>query len=496
MALHELTRPDLPDVSFDWSPETWERAGTRAVKLAAQISGDWDHRRPGTEAIPEDVLRRFRDPLPDAPVSLDSIFDRLAEVAALSNYNGHPRWLAYITASPNPAGIIGDFITSAMNPNLGLWRGGPAPTAVEAQSIDWLKELLGFPPEAEGVYTSGGQFANIVAHAVIRNQMAGWDVRRLGMQGDGSAPAVRVYASAESHYCQLQAANLLGLGTDSVRLVPVDDAYRMRIDALVQMMAEDRAHGHRPIAIVGAAGTVGTGAVDPLPELLRIARAEKLWLHVDGAYGAFAVIAPSAPQSMRALGEADSVACDPHKWLYAPIDAGVVLVRKPKALGSTFSFHAPYLHAGDADARIDLAEFGPENSRRARGIKVWMALMAYGRDGYRDMIERNILLSAYMERLVKATPGLVLAAPRELSIVCWRVEPPGVNGERLDALQLEVMEELERSGVAIISNARLRDGRTALRACIVNFRTGPEDVETIVRESARIGQSLVAATTV
>jgi glutamate/tyrosine decarboxylase-like PLP-dependent enzyme len=285
------------------------------------------------------------------------------------------------------------------------------------------------------------------------------------------------------------------MGTESVRLVPVDHAYRMRIDALTQMMAEDRARGHRPIAIVGAAGTVGTGAVDPLPELLRIARAEKLWFHVDGAYGAFAVIAPSAPQSMRAMSDADSVACDPHKWLYAPIDAGVVLVRKPKALSSTFSFHAPYLHAGQNDARIDLAELGPENSRRARGIKVWMALMAYGRKGYRDMIERNILLSAYMEQLVQGTPGLVLAAPRELSIVCWRVEPPGVNGDRLDALQLEVMEELERSGVAIISNARLQDGRTALRACIVNFRTGPEDVETIVRESARIGQSLVAATT-
>lgn len=490
--MSDVKRPDLPDVDFDWDEATWRRAGTRAVQMAARIAGNWERRRPGTEATPEEVLSRFSEPLPDAPAELDSIFDRLQEVADLSNYNGHPRWLAYITASPNPVGVIGDFITSAMNPNLGLWRGGPAPTAVEAQSIHWLKELLGYPADAEGVYTSGGQFANIVAHAVIRNQMAGWDVRQSGMQG--SNHRLRVYASAESHYCQLQAANLLGMGTDAVRLVPVDEAYRMRLDALAQMIAEDRALGHRPIAVVGAAGTVGTGAVDPLPELVSIARAEKMWMHVDGAYGAFAVIAPNAPRALRAISDADSVACDPHKWLYAPIDAGVVLVRKPGALSSVFSFHAPYLHAGETDARIDLAEVGPENSRRARGIKVWMALMAYGRLGYRDMIDRNILLAEYMERLVESTPGLVLAAPRELSIVCWRVEPDGVDSDRLDELQLEVMEELERRGIAIISNARLRDGQSALRACIVNFRTCAEDIETIVRESAKIGQSLVATT--
>jgi len=487
-----MKRPDLPDVDFDWDQEAWDRAGKRAVQLAARMSTDWERRRPGTVASPEEVLRNFREPLPESAAGLDSIFDRLQEVADMSNYNGHPRWLAYITASPNPAGVIGDFITSAMNPNLGLWRGGPAPTAVEAQSIEWLKELLGYPADAEGVYTSGGQFANIVAHAVIRNQMAGWDVRRQGMQA--SAQQLRVYASAESHYCQLQAANLLGMGTDAVRLVPVDHAYRMRLDALTQMIGEDRKLGHRPIAVVGAAGTVGTGAVDPLPELVKIARAEKMWMHVDGAYGAFAVIAPSAPQSLRAIADADSVACDPHKWLYAPIDAGVVLVRKRGALSSVFSFHAPYLHAGETDARIDLAEWGPENSRRARGIKVWMALMAYGRKGYVDMIERNLLLAEYMERVVESTSGLALVAPRELSIVCWRVQPEGVEADRLDELQLEVMEELERRGIAIISNTRLRDGHTALRACIVNFRTRPEDVEMIVRESAAIGQSLVATT--
>jgi glutamate/tyrosine decarboxylase-like PLP-dependent enzyme len=191
------------------------------------------------------------------------------------------------------------------------------------------------------------------------------------------------------------------------------------------------------------------------------------------------------------MADADSIACDPHKWLYAPVDAGVVLVREPGLLAASFAFHASYLHAReDSDGRVDLAELGPENSRRARGIKVWMALQAYGLDGYRDMIERNIRLAAYIERLVEAEPELVLAAPRELSIVCWRVEPEGVPDDRLDGLQVEVIEELETRGVAIVSNARLRDGRTALRACIVNFRTGPGDVEAVVRASAEIGREL------
>jgi glutamate/tyrosine decarboxylase-like PLP-dependent enzyme len=364
---------------------------------------------------------------------------------------------------------------------------------VELQSIEWLKQMVGYPAEAEGVYTSGGQFASIVAHAVIRNQRSGWDVRREGLQG-ARANALRMYASAESHYCHQQAANLLGLGTDSVRLVPVDEAYRMRVDMLAAMVAEDRERAHRPISIVATAGTVGTGAVDPIPELVELARSEGLWLHVDGAYGAFAVIAPSGPAPLRAMAAADSIACDPHKWLYAPIDAGVVLVKRPGALAETFSFHAPYLHSGaEVDARVDLAERGPENSRRARGIKVWMALLAAGLDGYRDMIERNLRLAARMEEAVRATDDLELAAPRDLSIVCWRVAPPGVPEDRLDQLQVEVIEELERRGIAIISNARLRDGHTALRACIVNFRTRAEDVEAVVSASAEIGRELAAA---
>ena len=473
---------------FDWGPEAWEKAGRRALELATAVSTRWEERRPAPTVSPAEVRQRFREPLPAAGVPFEEVMSRLEDATELSTYIGHPRWLAYITSSPAPVGVLTDLVASAMNSNIGLWRGGPAATAIELQSIEWLKELLGYPPEAEGVYSSGGQLANVLALAVMRDRMAGWDIRNAGTR---EGPRLRIYASDELHYCHQQAAEMLGLGRDALRLVPSDDEYRMRIDALEELIAADRDAGDRPIGVVATAGTVGTGAVDPIPELRELTRAEGLWLHVDGAYGAFATIAPSAPPELAALAEADSIACDPHKWLYAPVDAGVTLVREPGQLERAFSFHASYLHHDrHDDARVDIAELSPENSRRARGLKVWASLVAYGSDGYRDMIERNIQVAAHLEQQVVQTENLVLAAPRGLSIVCWRVEPPGLENDSLEALQHRLIEELETRGIAMVSNARLRDGRNAIRACVVNFRTTEEDVEAVVAASAELGKRL------
>ena len=413
------------------------------------------------------------------------------EVLPTSAYNGHPRWLAYIMGSPTPISVLGDLIAASLNQNSGLWRVTPSSTAIEIQTLGWIAEMLGFPATAEGLFVSGGQMANIVAHAVIRDAKAPWDVRDMGMGGpDGNAPQLRIYASSELHYCHEQAADLLGMGRQAIRNVPVDEDYRMRLDSLVQMVAEDRSRGDLPIAIVGTAGTAGTGAIDPIPQLITAARHEDLWLHIDGSYGAFAALADGCPAGLRALADADSVACDPHKWLFAAIDAGVLLVRQPGLLERSFAFHASYLETADRGARVDFLERGPENSRPQRAFKVWMSIQAFGRDGYAAMIDYNIRLAAYLEELVREMPGLVLAAPRELSIVCWRVEPEGIDGPALEELQVAVIEEIERRGIAMISNARLRDGRTALRACITNFRTRAQDVETIVRTSAGIGAEL------
>jgi glutamate/tyrosine decarboxylase-like PLP-dependent enzyme len=280
------------------------------------------------------------------------------------------------------------------------------------------------------------------------------------------------------------------MGREAIRNVPVDNSYRIRVDALDKMISEDRERGDLPLAIIGTAGTVGTGAVDPIPQLLEVARREDMWLHVDGAYGAFAALADSCPPDLRALAEADSVACDPHKWLFQPIDTGVVFIREAGLLERSFAYHAAYLETADRGAKVDFLERGPENSRPQRALKLWLSIQALGRDGYASMIDYNIRLAAYLEELVRSTPTLGVAAPRELSIVCWRVEPDGVSDDALDELQTAVIEEIERRGIGMLSNAQLLDGRTAIRACITNFRTRVSDVEAIVHASAELAAEL------
>jgi glutamate/tyrosine decarboxylase-like PLP-dependent enzyme len=479
----------MPDIDFDWDADTWRRHATRLLETVIAASTNWEARRPSPLEGPGEVHERFRRATPRAPLTiaeLAALIER--EVIPLSSYNGHPRWLAYITAGGTPAGVLGELIAAALNQNTALWRASPAATAIELQTIEWIKEMTGFPAGGEGLFVSGGQLANVVAHAVARDARAGWDVRARGLAGR----PLRIYASEEIHYCHQQAAELLGLGRESVRLVPTDDRYRLRVDELRRLIAADRAAGFGPLSVVGTAGTVGTGAVDPLPEIARICREEGLWFHVDGAYGAFARLAPSAPEALAGMAEADSLACDPHKWLYSPLDAGVILVREPGLLEGSFAFHATYLQTRGETGRVDLLERSLENSRPQRAFKVWFELQAYGLSAYRQMIERDLGLARYLAELVGATPHLELAAPTELSVVCWRVVPPGVGGERLEDLQLEVIAELERQGEGLISNARLKDGRTALRACFVNFRTRPEHVEQIVAASARLGEELAA----
>jgi aromatic-L-amino-acid decarboxylase len=490
--LTELRRAveDAP-VGFDWDETAWREAGNQALDVAAAASTNWQSRRP-SPAQADDALKFFSGPLPRHGVAFKELMARIErEVLPTSGFNGHPRWLAYIMGAPTPVSILGELISSSLNQNSGLWRVTPSSTAIEVQTLAWIAEMLGFPSDAEGIFVSGGQMANIVAHAVIRDAKVPWDMRGLGARGpDGNAPQLRVYASSELHYCHEQAAELLGMGRQAVRKVPVDERYRMRLDALSGMIAEDRSRGDLPIAIVGTAGTVGTGATDPIPELISVARREDLWLHIDGAYGAFATLADNCPDDLRALAEADSVACDPHKWLFSAIDAGVVLVREPGRLERSFAFHASYLETSNRGAQVDFLERGPENSRPQRALKVWLSIQAFGRDGYAAMVDYNIRLAAYLEELVRETAGLVLAAPRDLSIVCWRVEPGGIDSPALEQLQAAVIEEIERRGIAMISNARLSDGRTALRACITNFRSRLQDVETIVKASAEIGVEL------
>jgi glutamate/tyrosine decarboxylase-like PLP-dependent enzyme len=339
---------------------------------------------------------------------------------------------------------------------------------------------------------SGGNMANLVCFWAARAARAGWDVRQEG--SGGARPRLRVYASAETHTWIHKAADLSGLGTASIRWIPTDAAQRQDVDALRRMLVEDAAAGDRPLLVVGTAGTVSTGAVDPLPAIAAVCREHDVWFHIDGAYGGFAAGVPGAPDDLAGIGLADSVAVDPHKWLYAPLEAGCALVRDPAHLRAAFAYHPPYYHF--AEQVTNYVDFGPQNSRGFRALKVWLALRQAGAAGYRTMMGDDMRLARALADAVRRTPELELLT-QSLSITTFRYVPSALaatagdpaTAARLDAINRELLDRLQRGGELFVSNA-LVDGRYALRACIVNFRTTDADVEAVPEIVLRVARTL------
>ena len=409
-----------------------------------------------------------------------------------SLFNGHPRFFGYITAAPAPIGILGDFLASALNPNVGAWRLSPMASEIEAQAVRWVAELIGYPTSCGGLFVSGGNMANMVGLFAARAAAADWDVRTKGVGGSPGAKLI-VYASAETHTWLQKATDLAGLGTDAIRWIPTDDDLRMNVAELRNAMAQDRAAGGRAMMVVGTAGSVSTGAVDPLVEISAVCREAGAWFHVDGAYGGLAAAAPDdIPADLRALALADSVAVDPHKWLYAPLEAGCVLVRDVAHLRNAFSYHPPYYHFGqEATNFVDL---GPQNSRGFRALKVWLALQHVGRSGYARMIGDDIRLSRRLHDLVAAEEELE-PVTQALSITTFRFVParlrPRVGQPEaekyLNSLNEALLERIQNSGELFVSNAVV-GGRYVLRACIVNFNTTAADIDAVPEIVLRLGR--------
>jgi len=408
-----------------------------------------------------------------------------------SLFNGHPRFFGYVTSSPAPLGALGDFLAAMINQNVGAFQLSPLATEMEAQTIRWIAELMGYPAGCGGLLVSGGNMANFVCFLAARTAKATWDVRTKGL---AEQPRLMAYASSETHTWIQKAADLFGLGSDALRWIPVDDQQRMNPAELEAQIDRDLAHGDAPFFVVGSAGTVSTGAVDPLPEIAAICRARKLWFHVDGAYGALAAQVPGAPESLRALNEADSVAVDPHKWLYAPLEAGCVLVRRPDDLLRAFSYHPAYYHFDEA--ATNYFDVGPQNSRGFRALKVWLALRQVGRIGALAMIADDIRLSQRLDALVRNHPEFE-SFTQQLSIATFRYVPPELKKhigspdieKRLDEINQALLARVEKSGEAFLSPAVV-NGRFALRACIVNFRTSLADIEAIPPLLSRLGKEV------
>ena len=424
---------------------------------------------------------RGADPAQLLHHAADLLFDH-------SLFNGHPRFWGYITSSAAPIGALGELLAAAVNPNVGAWLLSPMASEIEGQTIRWIAEMLSYPVDCGGLFVSGGNMANLVCFLAARQAKATSDVRTKGMDGT----RMRVYCSKETHTWIQKAADIAGMGTDAIRWIPVDDEMRVNLTALKEQILKDSEAGDRPALVVGNAGSVSTGAIDPLPEMAALCREFGLWFHVDGAYGGLAAVLPDAPDAFAGLREADSVAVDPHKWLYAPLEAGCALVRDPEKLRAAFAYHPVYYHFGvEATNYFDL---GPQNSRGFRALKVWLALQEVGREGYERMISDDIHLArALFERISQYAE--LDALTQSLSITTFRFVPTDLNSgdekaaNYLDELNLELLTRLQSSGEAYLSNAVVH-GKFALRACIVNFRTSLADIEALLPIVVRIGTAL------
>jgi aromatic-L-amino-acid/L-tryptophan decarboxylase len=481
---------------LDLSPDKFRAIGHRLVDLVAELLDTLPHRTVTPGESPTDVrtaLNAGRG-MPAAGADAAELVARATDLLLdHSLLNSHPRFMGYVTSPPAPIGILGDFLAAAVNPNSGAWILAPMATEIEAQTVRWIAELLGYSTACGGLLVSGGNMANMVGLWAARQARAGWDARATGLHGQGQR--LRMYCSGETHTWIYKAADLSGIGTDGIRWIATDGDQRMDVNALRRQVRADRAAGDRPFFVAGTAGSVSTGAIDPLRDIAQVCREEDVWFHVDGAYGGFAAMLPDAPADLLGLVEADSIAVDPHKWLYAPLEAGCALVRDPAALRAAFSYHPPYYQFGDE--AINYFDVGPQNSRGFRALKVWLALQHAGRAGYVRMISDDIDLAQALHRSIGQEAELQ-AVTQSLSITTFRYLPPDKQDGSpetamyLNKLNTELLTKLQRGGEAFISNAVV-NGVFLLRACIVNFRTTLADVQTLPALVVRIGRELDAA---
>ncbi len=448
--------------------------------------------RPVWQQMPEEVMAEFQHPAPKEASSSEAVYEDFKKnILPYPMGNIHPRFWAWYMGNGTISGAIGDFWASVMNPNLG--GGNHAANLVEAQVINWMKSIMGFPETASGLLVSGGSMANLVALTVARNEKIGYNIRERGITPE-IAGKLTVYASTEIHSCNQKAVELLGLGASSLRKIPVNTDYTINLEALKAKIKEDRASGYQPICIIGTPGTVNTGAIDDLNALADICEVENLWFHVDGAIGAIAMLADNVRPQLSGIERADSVAIDLHKWLHMPFEAGCTLVKNAAAHKDAFSLIPEYLarkSRGLAAGNLWFSEYGPQLSRRFRALKIWMSIKEHGTARFGRMIARNVEQAHYLGELIDQNPTLELVAPIGLDIVCFRYHPEGLTLEQLNLINQEIKIQLEERGIAAPGYTTL-NGIYCIRVAIGNHRSTNEDFEALIEAVLTIGQEQVA----
>ncbi|MEX0658708.1 MAG: pyridoxal-dependent decarboxylase [Egibacteraceae bacterium] len=457
----------------------------RAAETVVELYESMPTRPVFPGASPEDVAALFDAPLPRAGTDAEAVVERVGrEVFGASTLNISPRFLSYIMSGGTHVGVAADLLIAGLNSNFGLWHVSPAGTEIELRTVRWMAELIGYPTDTGGTFVSGGSAADLHGLATAVVAKAPFDVRDEGLR---AGPPLTMYVSDQGHSALDKSAILLGLGRRHLRKISTRDDFTIDVAALHDQIRRDRAAGVHPICVIGNAGTVNTGAVDPLDALADVAEEEDLWFHVDGAYGAPAAGTDLVGHLFGGLARADSVALDPHKWLFVPFDAGCVLVRDPEHLRDAFSLVPDYLR--QEGGRHAPMEYGFELSRRVRALKVWMTLLAYGADALLDAMEDNIRTMRHMADLVERADDLELAAPVPLSVVCFRYRAQG-GDEDTDRVNRALPAAIERDGRVFVAGT-IVGGRPVLRACSVNHRLDRSHVELALEVVGELGARLV-----
>ena len=488
---HNVTLAGIKtEVGLDDDMERTAAAGHRMLDDTIEFLSSVRDRRVWT-APPEDVKRKLTNPSPPIDgAGIEAAYDDFKQlVRPYTLGNTHPRFWGWVIGASSPAGMLADMLAGGMNVN--VWGAEESAAYVEAQVLQWFKSVFAYPADASGLLVSSGSMANLVALTVARDAAGG---AALIDEGLHAAPHLVAYCSTETHNSNDKAASILGIGRRNLRKIAADRDYRIDTDALRTAIAEDRTAGRTPFCIIANCGTVNTGQIDDLRALRRIADEERLWLHVDGAFGALLALSPSLRPLVAGIEQADSIAFDLHKWMNMPYDVACVLIRDAAAHGRSFSPPANYLtqlDGGVASGPHHWGHLGPDLSRGARGLKVWLLLKTFGFSRFAQIVEQNVAQAHHLGSLIEASAELELLTPVVTNCVCFRYRPSAVDEDALNALNRRLLVRIQESGVAVPSSTVLR-GAFAIRLAIVNQRSRMHDFDEFVRDVLQIARAMTA----
>jgi len=483
--------PQTLDPQADLDPQDWEALRRQGHRMLDDMIGHMQGLRsqPVWRAPPAALRRHFDAPLPSGPQALEEVHEQfLHDIAPYSSGNAHPGFMGWVQGGGTPVGMLAEMLSAGLNANVG-GRDHMA-IEVERQIVRWMARLYCFPEEATGLFLTGSSMANFCAVLIARTRALGAGVREQGLGAEGGQ--LTAYTSTAAHTCIRRAMEMAGHGAQALRQVPVDTRHRIDLKALKRMIRQDRTAGRRPFLLVGTAGTVDIGAIDDLAALADLARAEGLHFHIDGAFGALGVLSTRLAARLMGIERADSIAFDFHKWAQVPYDAGFLLVRDPAAHRATFAGEAAYLRRADtglAGGEWWPCDLGPDLSRGFRALKTWFTLKTYGLEALGGVVDRCCDLAAALAACVEALDELELLAPVELNVVCFRYRGAGADHlPDIDGLNAAIVEDLHLQGRVAPSLTTL-DGRTAIRAAIVNHRTDRSDIEALITGVIAAGRS-------